>query len=84
MVRAQGASHARLQNQCFSLWTAWPDGRAESQDSSGCPPTAPDNWVDAVLVAVIEAYNMLAFMTGTPLRESPMCMEGTEDSCGTI
>ena len=48
------------------------------------PRPCPDNWVDAVLMAVIEAYDMLAFMTGTPLRESPMCMEGTEDSCGTI
>lgn len=47
------------------------------------PPS--DNWVDAVLVAVIEAYDMLAFMTVTPLRESPMCMGGTEeDSCGMI
>lgn len=83
-VRAQGASRARLRSQGFSLWTAWPDGRAESRDSSGCPPP-PDNWVDAVLVAVIEAYDMLAFMTVTPLRESPMCMGGTEeDSCGMI
>lgn len=36
-------------------------------------------------MAEIEAYNMLAFMTVTPLRESLMCMEGTEeDSCGMI
>ena len=53
---------------------------------AGIPVVAPsDNWVDAVLMAEIEAYNMLAFMTVTPLRESLMCMEGTEeDSCGMI
>lgn len=59
-----------------------------AEQRAGIPvvaPPHPDNWVDAVLVAVIEAYDMLAFMTVTPLRESPMCMGGTEeDSCGMI
>lgn len=57
-----------------------------AKQRAGIPVVAPsDNWVDAVLVAEIEAYRMLVFMAVTPLRESPMCMEGTEeDSCGTI